>query len=205
LAIPYVAMLVGLVGLDHGWIAFLLYHAGVLVAMRQTAPRPRITPRRTPPFWVLPRAVGVGLAVGFGALGGILLELLWPVLVPGDLSVATDAYLTHLGLEGPARVSFVAYHVLVNPVIEERFWRRHLATASRRFDTGDVAFAGYHLVVLAPLLPVAWLVVTFGVLVVAGWVWRQVAVASGSLVLPVVSHLAADAAVMAVVVHRVGW
>lgn len=199
-AIPYVAMLVGLVALDSGWIAFLLYHGGVIAAMRSTPPRRSAAPasRWAAPSWMIPAAIA------FGALGGLLLDLLWPVLVPGDLTRATAAYLAHLGLEGAAFWTFVAYHALVNPVIEERYWRRHLVSARRGIDPGDVAFAGYHLVVLVPLLPVVWLAVVLIVLVAAAWSWRRTAVATGSLTLPIASHLAADAAIMLVLVRRLG-
>lgn len=199
-AIPYAAMLVGLVLLDGGWIAFLLYHGGVIAAMRGTRPRRSDAgpPRWRPPTWMLPAAIG------FGALGGVLTDLLWPVLVPGDLTSATRAYLAHLGLVGPAFWTFVAYHALVNPVIEERFWRRHLVSGHPGLHPGDIAFAGYHLVVLAPLLPLVWLAVTMVVLTVAAWTWRRIAVATGSLALPIASHLAADAAIMVVLVRRVG-
>ena len=63
----------------------------------------------------------------------------------------------------------------------------------------DFLFAGYHLLVLVLFLEWIWILPALGVLLAAGWFWRQLRRRQGGLLLPVVSHMAADGGIMGVV------
>ena len=43
---------------------------------------------------------------------------------------------------------FIAYFSLVNPFIEEYFWRGVLGSNTKKFYIGDLVYAGYHALVL---------------------------------------------------------
>jgi len=191
LAMPYAVMLVGLHGIGSAWAATLAYHAIALVWMGRSRGRVfrLLTAGRDPRFLVA--------AILFGAIGGILVRVLAPWLgadrslhaVMGD---ALDAY----GLGARSWVVFAAYHGVVNPVVEEAYWRGWLGSPDRRLRIEDLAFAGYHLVVLAPFIEPVWLAVSFTSLTVAGWLWRQARVRTGGLAVAVASHAAADVSIM---------
>ncbi len=188
--IPYLAMVVGLHVLGSAWISFLLYHGLVLLVVCRDRPLLSSLLRGWAP--------GVGLgAVLFGVGGGALLFVLAP-RIGLDAALITPA-IARLGLHGTGWLLFVVYHTLVNPWFEEVLWRGWLGSDSVRPVAGDFLFAGYHLLVLVLFLEWRWIALAFGVLVVASWYWRQLRRRHEGLLLPVVSHLAADGSIMAVV------
>jgi hypothetical protein len=133
------------------------------------------------------------IAIGLGAGGGILMYFLWPLLaVPTDIGV----YLENIGLTRFTWPLFLAYHILVNPWIEEYYWRRFLGSISKRIILNDLFFAGYHLLVLAGKMDILWLAACFIVLVGAAWFWRQATRLSQGLFSSTASHFAADLTVM---------
>lgn len=188
--IPYLAMLVGLHILGSAWLSFLIYHGLVLVAVG-----------RRPALWRdLSRGghfpTGVAAMV-FGSLGGVVLWLLAPI-AGVDAQSITPA-LQKLGLSGTSWLLFVFYHALINPWFEEILWRGKLGSDARTLVAGDVLFAGYHVLVLMLFLAWTWIALAFAMLVSAAWFWRQLRRRHDGLLLPVLSHLAADASIMSVV------
>jgi len=189
--IPYVAMLVGLHLLRSAWISFVLYHGLILAVMLGRDDRSHWRSLRS--GW----HPGLGLgAVVFGLAGGGLLYLLAP-LADVDAALLAPA-LDRLGLHGTSWRLFVAYHALVNPWFEEVFWRGKLGCDTRRPVFTDALFAGYHVLVLVLFLDWPWVVLSFAILTAAGWLWRQLRARCRGLLVPVVSHMAADASIMAV-------
>ena len=188
-AIPYLAMIVGLHLLQSAWVSFAIYHGLVALAV---ARRPDLIGELVRGWHA---GVGTG-AIVFGLAGGVMLLLLAPAAgVDGGL---IRPVLERLGLSGLGWTLFVIYHTLANPWFEEVLWRGRLGSDARTPTLGDALFAGYHLLVLMLFLSGAWLVLAFGVLVAAGWLWRQLRRQHGGLLLPVVSHLAADGSIMVV-------
>ena len=92
------------------------------------------------------------------------------------------------------------YYALVNPVLEEVFWRGWLAPASRRLHWHDLAFAVYHGLVLFFFINPPWILLCVTILVGTAWIWRWMVRSWGGLVGPVGSHLAADVGIV-VAVH----
>jgi hypothetical protein len=131
--------------------------------------------------------------IGLGISGGVLLYLLWPLLgVPVNINI----FLGNIGLNEFTWKFFLAYHILVNPWIEEYYWRMYLGSSSQRIILNDLFFAGYHLLVLAGKMNILWLAACFIVLAGAAWFWRQTTRISSGLFSSTTSHLAADLTVM---------
>lgn len=188
--IPYCAMVVGLHLLGSAWVSFLIYHGLVLVAVWRSPDLRRDLLRG----WH--NVVGWG-AVGFGLGGGVLIFMLAPYAgINADL---INPALAKLGLGGTGWLLFVIYHTLVNPWFEEILWRGKLGSDSLKPVWHDVLFAGYHVLVLMLFLEWLWILLAFFILVAAGWLWRQLRRRHKGLLLPVISHLAADGSIMFVV------
>jgi membrane protease YdiL (CAAX protease family) len=184
-------MSVGLLLLNNAWFMLVGYHAGIVALLAVERQWPRLQPA------VPARQAGLaGGAVVFGLLGGILLYFVWPFLgLPRDLGGA----LSRQGLSGGGWVWFIVYFSMVNPGLEEVYWRGYLGSASTGFVLNDFLFSGYHLVVLGQFLKLPWLLLAFAVISAAAWLWRQLSRLSGGLLLPVVSHFAADLSVILVI------
>lgn len=186
--IPYLAVIFGLVVFHNAWLAILTYHAGMLVVL--LVAKEKLSLKRVfdnPKYFIV---LAGALA---GAAGGGLLYFVWPWL---GLNGNVSAYTSSIGLTAAGWPGFLAYFVLVNPVIEEYYWRGFLAGGQKGISLSDVWFSGYHLLVLAGLISPLWLVVVFISLTFAAWFWRQMNRWNGGLLASTVSHLTADIAVM---------
>ncbi len=190
--IPYLAMILGLYVFHSAWIAFAIYHGsiGVLLATGKTA-RYR---QELSEGW----DVKLGLvAAVFGLGGGVIIVLLAPLA--GINQASLQPALATLGLEGNSWLLFIFYHSLINPWFEEVFWRSRLGSDSTHLTMNDLLFAGYHLLVLVLFLDPEWMVLSFVVLTFSGWLWRQMKRRQKGLLMPIVSHICADASIMAAV------
>ncbi|MCA9730103.1 MAG: hypothetical protein KC729_20635, partial [Candidatus Eisenbacteria bacterium] len=186
--LPYAAIAIGLYGFRSGWAAILLYHAAALVFLWHTRNRSANSSLRgpgdgtcTPPAEGTPPGPGrpnrfsvrialwiAGIATGLSA--GPILALLWS---PLGLNPIVSTFCRDLGLTGTSWAGFAVYHATVNPVVEEALWRGRLGSPGRGVRGTDLLFAGYHAVVLAPVLPpwaTALAVLSIGA---AAWLWRQ--------------------------------
>lgn len=184
---PYLAVLIGMFLFHSAWAAVLLYHLGMALVLSLDR------------GWGQARRLGAGMqplnltaTSLFGLSGGALLYFLWPLLgVPPGVGES----LAGLGITQAAWPAFIAYFCLVNPWLEEVYWRGYLGDSAVRSVANDVLFAGYHVLVLSVFVWWPWLIVVLAGLVAAGWVWRQQARRTGGLLVPMVSHFLADAGV----------
>ncbi|MFC1921166.1 type II CAAX prenyl endopeptidase Rce1 family protein [Chloroflexota bacterium] len=186
--IPYITVSIGLLVFHNAWLAILGYHAGMVAILSLT--KTGITLKRAfqgKKLWI-PFVTALA-----GAVGGILLYILWPVLaVPDDI----NSYIRNIGLNEQTWPVFLVYFTLMNPLIEEYYWRGYLAAATRKITLNDLLFSGYHLIVLAGQMETIWLIVVFFVLTIGAWFWRQMNSLNGGLLASTVSHIAADIAVI---------
>ncbi len=115
--------------------------------------------------------------------------MLWNVFgVSSDLPVQ----LRSMGLTPASWPLFIAYFSLVNPFIEEYFWRGVLGSDVKGFYIGDVVFASYHAMILwGRVSPLAILFAVM-ILVSAGWLWRQISREDGGLLAASLGHMIAD-------------
>jgi membrane protease YdiL (CAAX protease family) len=190
LLVPYVAMVIGLYIFKSGWIAFILYHLLILGFL--------IYSKKLSSWKNMFKGFNLGFAFGailFGLMGGIILYFLSPYA--GVESKLTPV-LTSLGLTGGIWMAFVIYHFLINSWFEEFFWRDYLGSDKKGFVFSDFVFAGYHLLVLALFLSWPWWILSFAILSFAAWFWRHLRRKYNGLLMPILSHIAADASIMLV-------
>lgn len=190
--IPYLAMILGLHIFQSAWMAFAVYHGLILVFL--LGKKDKGLWKELLQGW--DGKLGLG-AVVFGLGGGVVLYVLSPMA--GINKPMTQPILSLLGLQGKWWLLFVFYHSLVNPWFEEILWRGKLGNKSARPILNDFLFAGYHLLVLVLFLDWIWMVLAMVLLSLAGWLWRQMRRRHNGLLLPVISHMAADTSIMAVV------
>jgi membrane protease YdiL (CAAX protease family) len=188
--LPYVAVLLGCVVLSSAWAALLLYQLGMVGCLLVWSPRLRPGPgwRRVP-----------GLALARALAGGVPLLLLW---IPLELDRTAGVRLQALGLHGLSLVSCFIVLATLHPILEELFWRGVLGSRRSRLEAGDVLFGGYHALVLSRFLPVPWVLLATASIILTGWMWRRLAAASGGLLLPMASHVAADLGILGAVLWR---
>lgn len=186
--LPTGAVLIGMFALRSGWAAIAVYHLGILGFLAAASDRRRGLRLGRGSRWL-------GLAVPVAASGGLALAVGWPWFEPDP--AALPRAMTGLGLSGGAWISFAIYYALVNPWLEEIFWRGWLAPRTGRLHWQDFAFAFYHAVVLTFFLEIGWIAVAFAVLVGAAWAWRWMTRAWSGLAGPIATHLAADLGIVA--------
>src|SRR5574337_964380 len=151
--VPYLAIPFGLFWAQRAWVALLGFHAGMLAVL--WIERPAIPIAKL--FHKEDNQVMLAACVIAGGSAGVLLYFLWPFL-GGARSL--PAYLASLGLTSAIWPFFLAYFCLVNPWLEEYFWRGYLGSPSKSITGVDLFFAGYHLLVLYGILSIGWLLLT---------------------------------------------
>lgn len=188
--LPYAGLLGGLFLLDSGWAAILGYHAAMclVLTLANGWSGLRSVLEGARPVWMAVLAVIYGL-------GGVLIWILWPFIKLDGLELA--AGLEAVGLSGGAWLAFIAYYSLVNPLLEEVYWRKLWGQDTRWPAASDFLYAGYHCFVLSLFVKWPWIVLAGSILVAAGWMWRQVARRTSGLAVPMVSHFVADASIIA--------
>lgn len=193
--LPYLAVFLGM-SLRSGWAALLGFHAALLIVLLRPGARAQA------PRLLVPVSMRVILPLALlGVLGGLGLWIIWPL--PG-LDRVYIPTVTGLGLSGPGWLPFIAYFTLVNPWLEEWFWRGLLLDEARGLSPVDFLFAGYHLFILALFVSLPWMAFAFTVLTLTGWLWRRVALRTGSLLPAVISHMLADLSILLVLFIKAG-
>jgi hypothetical protein len=195
LLMPYLTVAFGLYVCRNAWVAVFGYHIGIILFLSQAGPKNAARHFRSS------ASIGRAMLFGLGGLSaGAALYLLWPVL---HFSLQLPSVLLDWGLNPQSWPWFIAYGALVNPWLEEAYWRHGLGSAARHPILNDAAFAGFHLVILAPFLALPWLLVVFLVLSFAGWSWRQVTRIEASLLAAALFHMAADVSILLVIVSEI--
>jgi len=187
-AIPYITVSTGLLIFHNAWVAILSYHLCMVAVLLLSGTEISLTQvLRCRKYWI------PVITALFGAGGGILLYLIWPLLsIPDDINL----YIRSVGLTENTWPVFLVYFILINPFIEEYYWRGFLSSETRRITVNDALFSGYHLIVLAGYVKPVWLFAVFCGLTIGAWFWRQMNRLNGGLLASIVSHLAADVTVI---------
>jgi hypothetical protein len=190
--LPYLAILAGLYLLKDAWVTLIGFHIAILLVLAVVRPNIPINGlfKSKFPQWALINVLICGAS-------GIGLFFLWDLfgIVP-DL----PAQLSSMGLNSPVSwFAFIAYFSLMNPFIEEYFWRGVLGSNSKKFYIGDLVYAGYHVVVLWGKVPPLLLLFALITLTSAGWFWRQSSREDEGLLAAVLGHMVADFSILMVV------
>jgi membrane protease YdiL (CAAX protease family) len=115
------------------------------------------------------------------------------------LGIAHDlpAQLVSIGLNSSASwLTFITYFSLINPLVEEYFWRGVLGSNSKKLYIGDFIYAGYHAIILWDRAIPSLILFAVIILVSAGWFWRQITREDDGLLVSVLGHMAADFSIL---------
>jgi membrane protease YdiL (CAAX protease family) len=189
--LAYLAVGVGLLVFHSAWGALLGFHAAIILSLLIAKP--------TIPLKLLHISNNfkwIPLSVLICGASGVVLYLLWDVFgFVSDFS----AQVASLGLNASNWPVFIAYFALVNPFIEEYFWRGYLGNRTKSPHASDFVYAGFHALIMVGKVRTGSIVFGLSVLVFAGWLWRQIARQDGGLLAPVLGHMAADLMILTVV------
>lgn len=192
--LPYLAVAIGLFWVRSAVVTLLAFHAALLVALWLA--RPQI-PLRT--LFKSKSIAGPFLSILLGGSSGFTLYFFWPYFgVIPDLS----ANLESLGLTASSWIPFIAYFALINPFLEEYFWRGYLGSTTRWLFVSDFLYAGFHALLLMNRVQTIAMLYSLLVLVLAGWFWRQLARADEGLLAPVLGHMVADLTILVAVYQK---
>ena len=180
----YIAVGAGLFVFRTAWSSLLTFHIAILISLMIAKPNiPIKTLFTSKNFkWILFSILLCGST-------GITLYFFWDKFeIADDLA----ARLERMDLTASSWIPFIAYFTLVNPFIEEYFWRGYLGSTTSNFYLSDFLYAGFHGLILLNKVQASMIVYSLALLVLAGWFWRQIARIDGGLLAPVLGHMAAD-------------
>jgi hypothetical protein len=182
--LPYLTVAIGLFWVQSALITLLGFHFAIILSL--------VLARSQFPVKVLFQSRDIRwvvLNILLCSSSGISLYFFWTYFrATSDLS----AHITSFGLTRTTWPVFISYFVLVNPWIEEYFWRGYLGSSTRGLYPSDFLYSGFHGLILRGNLQTSAVLYSLVVLVLAGWFWRQVARADHGLLAPVLGHMAAD-------------
>lgn len=194
-SLAYLAVGLGLLVFHSAWGALLGFHAAILGSLLIAKP--------TIPLKLLltnNNIKWIPLSVLLCGASGVVLYFLRDVFgFAGDFSAQVAA----LGLNASNWPVFIAYFALVNPWVEEYFWRGWLGSKTKNLHISDFVYAGFHALIMVGRVRTGSVIFGLGVLVLAGWFWRQVAREDGGLLAPVLGHMAADFTILTAVYSMV--
>ncbi len=184
----YLAIGVGFFWARSVWVTLLGFHAAMIVSLIIARPKLSFSTffQNTNPKWTI-------TSILLCASSGICLFFLRNYF---GFAADLHAQLESIGLTTQTWLPFMLYAVLVNPFLEEYFWRGYLGSAAKGLYLFDLIFAGYHILILigkVNLLAIALIVI---VLTFAAWFWRQAARESGGYLAPMLGHMAADLTIL---------
>ncbi len=175
---PWIAVGVFWLWLRSAWATILVYHALILLL-----PGRRL--RDVTRGWSARMAL---MAVVPCILAG---PLTW-LFLPSMVRTPVGEWLASYGLSGRALLLIVPYYGLVHPVLEQAHWGPLRARPGLALPASAM-FAGYHGLVLSTVMEPAWIVVCVAVLFASSLVWTAMHRRTGGLMVPALSHAAADA------------
>jgi len=193
-ALAYLAIGLGMFVFHSAWSALVGFHIAILVSLLIV--RPNI------PVSILLKSTNVKwmiLSILLCGSSGVTLYFLWDKFEPAfDL----PAQVQTLGLNSAAWLPFIAYFSVVNPLVEEYFWRAYFGNQTRGLYLYDFIYAGYHALIIFGKIGAGAVLFALFVLVSAGWFWRQIAREDQGLLASVLGHMAADfTIIMAIYLH----
>ena len=189
--LPYLAVAIGIFWFQHAFLTLVGFHLAILLSL--------VLARSSVPVSILFKSKNIRwvvLSVVLCGSSGLSLNFLWSYFgVIDDLPNRIEA----LGLTKTTWPLFIAYFSLVNPLVEEYFWRGYLGSATRHLYPSDFLYSGFHGLVLMGKIQASVVLYSLIVLVLAGWFWRQLARINGGLLAPMLGHMAADFTILMVI------
>lgn len=191
----YLAVILGLFLFRNAWAALLLFHFAIIVSVLIAKPDLplKILFTGNSLKWIL-------LCVFLCGSTGFSLYFFWDKFgIASNVSADVEA----MGLNRSSWIPFIIYFALVNPFIEEYFWRGYLGSNATNFAASDFWYAGFHGLILLNKVQTNMIVFGLAALVLAGWFWRQIAREDKGLLASVFGHMAADLTILLAVYWKI--
>jgi membrane protease YdiL (CAAX protease family) len=192
--LAYVAVAVGIFQFHSAWSGLLTFHFAIVLSL--------LIARPNTPIKILFTANSIKwtlISILLCGSSGIALYFLWDKFeIVEDISTRVEA----MGLTPSNWIAFITYFTVVNPLIEEYFWRGYLGSESRNIHMSDLLYSGFHGLVLMNKVQAGTVIFSLVVLVLAGWFWRQLMRNDGGLLAPLLGHMIADFTILMAVYWR---
>ena len=192
--LPYLAVAIGLFWAQNAFFTLLGFHVAILLSLllvRSSIPI-KILFKSNDFRWVV-------LSILLCGSSGDSIYFFWSYFgIASDLPADIESY----GLTRSTWPLFIAYFVLVNPWIEEYFWRGYLGSSTRGLYPSDFLYAGFHALILMNKMPIGAIIYSLVVLILAGWFWQQLVRIDGGFLAPVLGHMAGDFTILLAVYLR---
>ncbi|MFC0523690.1 CPBP family intramembrane glutamic endopeptidase [Pontibacillus salicampi] len=199
LLIPTLMIVLGLTVFQHVLLTFLLFYGWfTLLIFRRWQRGWRPAFHLTGSGWW----VGIGSGVFFGSTVFVSMWLLQEQLFDKE---QLDMLLANWGFSGASVYGLIAVLLLINPVLEELYWRgtihEQLRSRLSCFQTivlTSCFYSLYHFFSIIPLVLWPFTVLCMIAVFVAGCFWGYIRERTGSVTVSIVSHALADAGIMGV-------
>ena len=191
----YLVVGLGLFIFHNAWIALLAFHFAIIASLFFAKPNVSVSVlfKSKSFLWVI-------LSVLLCGSSGLTLYFFWDYFgVARDISQQVESF----GLNTSTWVGFILFFTLVNPWVEEFFWRGYLGSPTRGLHISDFLYSGFHALILIGKVQISAIIYTVTVLVLAGWFWRQMMRQNGGLLAPVLGHMAADLTILLAIYWKV--
>jgi membrane protease YdiL (CAAX protease family) len=193
--LAYLAVAIGIFLFHNAWVALIVFHVSIVASLLIARPNIPIETlfKHNNSKWTLASVLICGSS-------GPTLYFLWNYFgFAADLSTQVES----LDLHRSNWIPFIIFFALMNPLIEEYFWRGYLGSTTKNLHVSDFLYSGFHGLILLNKLQTGSMFFGLAMLVIAGWFWRQIAREDGGLLAPVLGHMAADLSILMVVYLKV--
>lgn len=150
------------------------------------------------------QALGMGIASGAVFFIFIFGGMVWLHEYLLDVD-ALRALLVAWGFIGPAEILLVLVLLLLNPVLEEVYWRGYMYERIRRKNSAAIAitvtaafYTLYHVLTVMQLFEVAYTLVAVIPVLIAGLFWGYVRERTGSITATIIGHGLGDLGIVCV-------
>jgi membrane protease YdiL (CAAX protease family) len=187
---PYAAVVLGLYVFKNVFLALAIYYSAIVFFIVINGGKGLL--RTIFSGWNYPATACSAIVF---ACGGVVIFFLWPYSKLENVNLTST--LAEYGLSGATCYIFVAVATILNPLLEELFWRGCFQNDATRPAFIDAVFAGYHVLALVLVITAPITILAFVVLFAASWWLRFMKHKFGGLAVPYIAHLTADVSIVA--------